>query len=153
MRPLTPGKVPIFQYILQTAGSIRRHTLVVNLDRNNVQTAWDGALNGVHVAKLFAEQSLALVDRVFASGPFIGKGLESLGEAICVAASQNDLWTTLVWHVRVQVLGSELAHELVKRWVALGSTVLQGGGKVDPTQDVGALGGVGNDDAARGMDV
>jgi hypothetical protein len=82
--------------------------------------------------------------------PFVGEGLDSLGEAIRRAAGQDDVWSTLVWHEGVQVLPCELANERVERRVALRCAILQCRLQVDYAGRVLDAGSVGHYEARGG---
>ena len=80
-------------------------------------------------------------------GPFVGEGLDCLGEAVCGAACQDDLGAVLVGDEGVQVLACELADEVVERRVSLRLTILQRRHQVDLVQRVGRVRVVGHKQA------
>lgn len=125
MRSLSSVVIPVLQNFLETAWSICEHTLSIHLDRHNVQASWFSTLYWAHEAKLFDKYALLVANPVPVLEPFIGECQKHLVEAIRVATGQDDLSTTAVWDVGLEMIFGHLSEKVVEWRIALRSTILQ----------------------------
>ena len=99
VRSLALVFVPFLEDICQSSFAFSQHTFIIDLDRNDRQTTRFGSLDGVHVCKFFAQDSLSVSDPIPIFVPNVAECLDRLGETISGTDSQDDLGTTLVWNI------------------------------------------------------
>lgn len=136
VRPSASRRVPAIEHILETPRAFGQHALIVNLYGHNVETARTHALNRVRIAVFLDQYSLLRINGIPVFVPLLSQGLDDLGETVSRAACQDDLGPAAIRDIGVQVLGGELADELVEWRVSLSGTILQSRVEVNLAQRI-----------------
>lgn len=111
MRPPSNSKIPIIKNISQAALSRNAHTLRIHSDTNNIETPRLGGLNSIHIRKLLAKNTLPLTNPISLGIPDIRKRFNRLAKAIGRPTVKNNIGPSRIWHVRMEMITSELAEE------------------------------------------